>query len=46
MKAVQQPPEAPLHAYLDDMVRVLEAGPQHSALALALMLPDICGSIE
>jgi hypothetical protein len=29
-----------------DMLRSLCAGAQHSALALALALPDICGSIE
>jgi hypothetical protein len=36
----------PLDAYLTDMLRAVEAGAHHSALALALALPDICGSIE
>jgi hypothetical protein len=40
-----RPPTA-LDVYLMDMLRAVEAGAQHSALALALTLPDICSSIE
>jgi hypothetical protein len=39
-------PPTTLDVYLMDMYRAVEAGAQHSALALALALPDICGSIE
>lgn len=39
-------PPTTLDLYLTDMLRSLCAGAQHSALALALTLPDICGSIE
>jgi len=35
-----------LDTYLRDMLRALDADAQHSALALALTIPDICGSIE
>jgi hypothetical protein len=33
-------------AFAKQMVRAVEAGAQHSAFALALAFPDICGSIE
>ncbi len=41
----RHPPTA-LDVYLMDMLRASQAGAQHSALALALALPDICASIE
>lgn len=44
--AVMNHPPATLDVYVMDMLRSLSAGAQHSALALALALPDICGSIE
>lgn len=39
-------PATTLDVYVTDLLRSLGAGAQHSALALALALPDICGSIE
>lgn len=35
-----------LDTYLRDMMLAVESGSVHSALALALALPDICGTIE
>jgi hypothetical protein len=45
---MSSPPErsAALEVYLTDMLRALECGAPHSALALALSIPDICGSIQ
>jgi hypothetical protein len=42
------PPErsSALKVYLSDMLRALECGAPHSALAMALSIPDICGSIQ
>lgn len=36
----------PIDVYLRDMLLAVRAGFHHSALALALALPDICASIE
>jgi hypothetical protein len=38
--------EAMLQQYLDDMRAALAAGNYYSALALAMAIPDICGSID
>ena len=44
--ASQSVSENPLSAYLADITHACEAGMHYSALALALAIPDICGSIE
>jgi hypothetical protein len=41
-----QRPSTPLDVYPKDMMLAVRAGFHHSALALALALPDICASIE
>jgi hypothetical protein len=45
---MSSPPErsAALDVYLSDMLRAIKCGAPHSALALALSIPDICGSIQ
>jgi hypothetical protein len=42
----QRVPVDALDGYLIDMLCAGRAGAHHSALALALVIPDICGSIE
>ena len=39
-------PQNALDGYLKDMMSALKSGAPHSALALAVSIPDICGSIE
>jgi hypothetical protein len=45
-KPERRPVESALDRYLFDMLIAVEAGAYHSALALALTIPDICGAIE
>src|ERR1022692_3933877 len=39
-------PKSPLHRYLNDILHALKARAFYSSLALALTIPDICGSID
>jgi hypothetical protein len=46
MLAPMELPKSPLHRYLNDMLYALKGRAFYSSLALALTIPDICGSID